>query len=129
MRERRVTASIAGHRLVMNMIQERPTLALGWETEEVNVEVYTSAIAVGGPGDVAADCGGVTVGENSSIGHAGGVVVDDRGGAGECESEGKGRGEDGDGGAHDYQVRVFKFWKLMVTGALANCGEDVGELD
>ena len=112
MRECRVTASVARHRLIVDMIQERSTFALCWEAVEINIKIYTGAIAVGGPSNVTTDGGGVAIRENGSIGDAGGVVVDD--GSRTSESGGKGEGcrNDRDGGVHGCLVRVFKLWRL-----------------
>lgn len=55
--------------------------SLGWvgETSQIDLPHHAGAIFVGGSGDGTTDGGGVSIGENSSVRDADGVVGDDFG--------------------------------------------------
>lgn len=59
-------------------LTERSTYGIG-EAGQIDLPHHAGAIFVGGPGNGATDGGGVSVGENSSVGDATWVVGDDFG--------------------------------------------------
>ena len=122
MRQRLGAVAIRRDGLVVDMVDDRTALRLGWKVEEVDVEIDAGAIAGGGPCDVATDGGGVPVGENGGVGDAEGIVVDNGGGAGEGLGQSQGGEENGGGEVHLSESVFGGFYRK--TGALAGCGEE-----